>query len=83
MKHILFFLMGGLAAMMIATAGSGETSQAPALARKVGGSAQRLQDKQMQRHKGATQNQPAAELARKVGGAKTRLLSLERRRGQA
>lgn len=73
MSKFFLFLMGGLLAAVCATADM--NNQADALARKTGGAPERLQNKQQQRYKGSTQNQPDdTRLARKTGGAKTRLL---------
>lgn len=52
------------------------TTDSPAMARKTGGAPQRLQEKQLERHRGAAQNQP--RLAHKAGGSKTRLLHQQR-----
>ena len=56
-----------------------DTADSTPLARKTGGAPERLQQKQLNRHKGSTQNQPEpTRLARKVGGSKTRLLHRQR-----
>ena len=72
MNKFFYTLMGALLAATCATATF--TTEAPALARKTGGSPARLQEKQQQRHKAATQNRPDMRMARKVGGYKSSLL---------
>lgn len=84
MNKSISFLFGGLLLATFAMVNL-SAAEAPLLARKTGGSSERLLQKQQERHKGASQNQPTPEprLARKVGAPESRLLWQVRRRARA